>query len=203
LVIQLRRIFEQPFAQYFKSDIDLRYNLILDEFSSLVYRVFAGAGIPYGNSKAMPFAKQYFGGGANGLRAWRVRTLGPGSSPFIDSTFINQTADIKIEANAEYRFKLFWILEGAVFLDAGNIWTYHKDIDRPGSQFKFNKFIGDMAVGTGLGLRFDFSFVLLRTDLGIKLRDPQLPDYPKWIKLQRPYDFRNNFTFVLGIGYPF
>jgi outer membrane protein assembly factor BamA len=196
-------IFGQPFAQYIKSDIDLRYNLILDEFSSLVYRGFIGAGIPYGNSKAMPFAKQYFGGGANGIRAWRVRTLGPGSSTLSDSTFLNQTADIKIEANAEYRFKLFWILEGAVFLDAGNIWTYHKDVDRPGSQFKFNKFIGDMAIGTGLGLRFDLSFVLLRTDLGIKLRDPQLPDYPKWIKLQRPYDFNNNFTFVLGIGYPF
>jgi hypothetical protein len=196
-------VFGQPFAQYFKADIDLRYNYILNEFSSLVYRGFAGAGIPYGNSKAMPFAKQYFGGGANGIRAWRVRTLGPGSSTLSDTAFLNQTGDIKIEANAEYRFKLFWILEGALFLDAGNIWTYHEDVDRPGGQFKFNKFINDMAVGTGLGLRFDLSFVLLRTDLGIKLRDPQLPNYPKWIKWQKPYDFRNNFTFVLGIGYPF
>lgn len=196
-------ILGQPFAQYIKSDLDLVYNFILNDFSSLVYRGFIGAGIPYGNSKAIPFAKQYFGGGANGIRAWRVRTLGPGSSTLVDSTFLNQTADIKIELNAEYRFKLFWLLEGAVFVDAGNIWTYQEDTDRPGAQFKFNKFINDMAVGTGLGLRFDFNFVLLRTDLGIKLRDPQLQSYPKWIPLQRSYKFRDDFSFVLGIGYPF
>jgi outer membrane protein assembly factor BamA len=197
-------IFKQPFAQYVKADVDLRYNLVINEFSTLVYRAFAGVGIPYGNSRAMPFVKQYFGGGANGIRAWKVRSLGPGSYNHVDSTnFVNQTADIKIEANAEYRFKLFWILEGAVFLDAGNIWTYNDDVDRPGSQFKFNKFINDMAVGTGLGLRFDLNFVLLRTDIGVKLRDPQLPDFPKWIILQRPYNIRKDFSFVLGIGYPF
>ena len=196
-------ILGQPFAQYIKSDVDLRYNFLISDLSSLVYRAFVGAGIPYGNSKAMPFAKQYFGGGANGIRAWKVRSLGPGSSTIIDSAFLNQTADIKIELNAEYRFKLFWLLEGAVFVDAGNIWTYHDDIDRPGGQFKFNKFVNDMAIGTGLGLRFDFNFVLLRTDLGIKLRDPQLPTYPKWIRLQRRYNFRDDFSFVLGIGYPF
>jgi hypothetical protein len=196
-------IFGQPFAQYIKSDIELKYNLILNDFSSVVYRFFAGIGIPYGNSKAMPFAKQYYGGGANGIRAWKVRSLGPGSSKLIDLPFKNQTADIKIEANGEYRFKLFWVLEGAVFIDAGNIWTYHEDVDRPGSQFKFNRFIDDMAVGTGLGLRLDLKYVLLRTDMGIKLRDPQLPTYPKWIRLQRPYDFKQDFAFVLGIGYPF
>ena len=194
-----------PFAQYIKSDMDLRYNFVINEFSSLVYRAFAGVGIPYGNSKAMPFVKQYFGGGANGIRAWKARSLGPGSTSRTDSgrAFVNQTADIKIELNAEYRFKLFWILEGAMFLDAGNIWTYNDDPDRPGGQFKFNKFVNDMAVGTGLGLRFDLNFVLLRTDLGIKLRDPQLPAFPKWIRMQRPYNFRKDFSFVLGIGYPF
>ena len=121
---------------------------------------FFGIGIPYGNSKAIPFEKQYFSGGSNGIRAWQVRTLGPGSyNPTDTVSFLNQTADIKLEANAEYRFKLFWILEGAVFLDAGNIWTYKDDPARPGAQFKLNKFYKDIAVGTGAGLRFDFKFV--------------------------------------------
>ena len=120
-------LFGQPFAQYVRTDIDLRYNYKFNDVSSIVYSGFFGIGIPYGNSKAIPFEKQYFGGGANGIRAWQVRSLGPGSyKPDTTATFLNQTADIKLEANAEYRFKLFWILEGAVFLDAGNIWTYQR-----------------------------------------------------------------------------
>ena len=121
---------------------------------------------------------------------------------------MNETADIKLEANAEYRFKLFWILEGAVFLDAGNIWSYNNDPARPGSQFRFNKFYKDIAVGTGTGFRFDFKFVIARVDIGMKLRDPLLsanrfeePDRP-WIFLNGPYK-RDDFTIVLGIGYPF
>jgi hypothetical protein len=192
----------QPFAQYVRTDFDLIYNLILNDASSIVYRGFVGVGIPYGNSKAIPFEKQYFGGGANGIRAWQVRSLGPGSNRPKDTKFLNQTADIKIEANAEYRFKLFWILEGAVFLDAGNIWTYNKDLERPGSQFSFNSFYKDIAVGSGVGFRFDFKFVIGRVDMGIKLRDPLLPDGSKWIVTGRPYE-RNDFTVVLGIGYPF
>jgi len=192
----------QPFAQYVRTDFDLRYNYILNDVSSIVYRGFLGIGIPYGNSKAMPFEKQYFGGGANGIRAWQVRTLGPGSYTPNDTTFLNQTADIKLEANAEYRFKLFWILEGALFLDAGNIWTYYNDSARPGSQFSFNRFYKDIAVGTGAGFRFDFKFVIGRIDLGMKLRDPILTDGSKWILMSRPYN-RNDFTMVLAIGYPF
>ena len=135
----------QPFAQYIKSDIDVRYNYRFNDVGSIVYRGFFGIGIPYGNSKAIPFEKQYFSGGSNGIRAWQVRTLGPGSfSPTDTVSFLNQTADIKLEANAEYRFKLFWILEGAVFLDAGNIWTYRDDPARPGAQFKLNKFYKDI-----------------------------------------------------------
>ena len=161
---------------------------ILNDVSSIVYSGFFGVGIPYGNSKAIPFEKQYFGGGANGIRAWQVRSLGPGSYISRQTlTFLNQTADIKLEANAEYRFKLFWILEGALFLDAGNIWTYNNDPSRPGSQFSFNKFYKDIAVGTGTGLRFDFKFVIGRVDLGMKLRDPLLTDGSKWIIMRRPY----------------
>jgi hypothetical protein len=200
------KILGQPFAQYVRSDLDLRYNYIFNDVSSIVYRGFLGIGIPYGNSKAIPFEKQYFGGGANGIRAWQVRSLGPGSSVHDNTTFLNQTADIKLEANAEYRFKLFWILEGALFLDAGNIWNYNNDVTQPGSQFILNKFYKDIAVGTGVGFRFDFKFVIGRIDLGMKLRDPMLTDGSRWIIMRRPYSFKNNmddFTMVLGIGYPF
>ena len=196
-------IFDQPFAQYIRTDLDLRYNVILNDVSSVVYRGFIGLGIPYGNSQAIPFVKQYFGGGANGIRAWQVRSLGPGSYVVPDSIdFINQTADIKLEANVEYRFKLFWILEGALFLDAGNIWTFNEDTSRPGSMFRFNSFLDDIAVGTGTGFRFDFKFVTARLDVGMKLRDPSIYGTSRWIPASREFG-RDDFTFVLGIGYPF
>jgi hypothetical protein len=212
-------LFGQPFAQYVKADIDARYNYRFNDVSSVVYRGFFGIGIPYGNSKAVPFERQYFSGGANGIRAWQVRSLGPGSYDAIppgDTTtpFLNQTADIKLEANAEYRFKLFWILEGAVFVDVGNIWSYNDDVERPGSQFKLNRFYKDIAVGTGTGFRFDFKFIIARVDVGMKLRDPlltsgeisgpELGQEPgsKWIFLNGPYR-RDDFTVVFGIGYPF
>ncbi len=198
-------IFGQPFAQYIKAEADLRYNYRINDLSSVVYRGFAGFGIPYGNSKAIPFEKQYFGGGGNDIRAWQVRSLGPGSylAPKTSNGLYNQTADIKLEANAEYRFKLFWILEGAVFLDAGNIWTYKDDSSRPGAQFKFGSFYKDIAVGTGTGLRFDFKFVIGRLDLGMKLRDPSIKAGSNWIFLNGPYTFKKDFVVVLGIGYPF
>jgi outer membrane protein assembly factor BamA len=193
----------QPYAQYIRSDIDLRYNYFINDAASVVYRGFFGLGIPYGNSKAIPFEKQYFSGGANGIRAWQVRSLGPGSYQPPDSLFLNQTADVKIELNAEYRFKLFWVLEGAVFVDAGNIWSVREDPARPGAKFQLNKFYKDMAIGTGAGLRFDFNFVLIRTDLGMKLKDPIISDGSKWIFMNRDYNFKNDFTLVIGIGYPF
>lgn len=195
----------QPFAQYVRADFDIRYNYRFNTVASMVYRGFFGIGIPYGNSKALPFEKQYFSGGSNGIRAWQVRTLGPGSfsTPRDSVTFINQTADIKLEANAEYRFKLFWILEGAVFVDAGNIWTYKDDPARPGAQFKLNKFYKDIAIGTGAGLRFDFQFVIGRLDFGMKVRDPSLTGGSKLIVMNRSYNFRDDFTMVIGIGYPF
>lgn len=199
-------VFGRPFAQYFRADLDLRYNLIINDVSSIVYRGFVGAGIPYGNSQAIPFEKQYFGGGANGIRAWQVRTLGPGSHVPDRSSFLNQTADIKLEANIEYRFKLFWILESALFLDAGNIWSY-KDNSIEGAQFHFRNVIRDMAVGTGIGMRFNLDFVLIRADAGVKLRDPSLTAGSKWISNWKDYSDKTEggriFTFVLGIGYPF
>jgi outer membrane protein assembly factor BamA len=212
-------IFGQPFAQYVRTDFDIRYYYRFNDVSSLAYRGFFGIGIPYGNSREIPFDRQYFEGGANGIRAWQVRTLGPGSynpNPLHKpGVFLNETADIKLEANAEYRYKLFWILEGALFIDAGNIWTYNDDKTRTGAQFT-SKFYKDLAVGTGTGFRFDFKFVIARVDIGMKLRDPLLergtaglPPFhnadtsgPKWIFLNGPYRL-NDFTIVVGIGYPF
>lgn len=205
----------QPFAQYVKVDIDARYNYKFNDLSSIVYRGFFGIGIPFGNSTALPFEKQFFSGGANGIRAWQVRSLGPGSyNPPNSIRFLNETADIKLEANAEYRFKLFWILEGAVFIDAGNIWSYNYDAARPGAQFRFKQFYKDIAVGTGTGFRFDLKFVIARVDIGMKLRDPlngtgsgsgtyvRTDTGSKWIFLNGPYK-RDDFTIALGIGYPF
>jgi hypothetical protein len=204
-------IFGQPFAQFVRTDIDVRYNRIINDVSSMVYRGFFGIGIPYKNSLAMPFEKQYFEGGANGIRGWQVRSLGPGSyippepvPPQARYTkYINQTGDIKIEANIEYRFKLFWILEGALFLDAGNIWAIKDDKNRPGAQFKLNSFYKDIAVGTGFGMRYDLKFVLLRTDIGLRLRDPKLPANTSWI-FSRPGSLNTgNMVLVIAIGYPF
>jgi outer membrane protein assembly factor BamA len=196
------QLFGQTFAQYVKGETEISYHRKLNEASSVVYRMLAGVGWPYGNSKAMPFAEQYFGGGSNDIRAWMVRTLGPGSYAAPDNSF-NQTADIKLEANVEYRFKLFWILEGAVFADGGNIWTFRNDVDRPGAQFKFDKFLGDFAIGGGVGLRFDIKFVMLRADFGLKLRDPSISEGSKWIPLSRNYDLSKDMTIQIGIGYPF
>lgn len=196
-------LFKQPFAQFIKVEVDAAYNYRINDISSIVYRAYAGVGWAYGNSKVMPFEDQYFGGGANDIRAWVVRTLGPGSYVMPESAFINITSDMKLEGNVEYRFKLFWIMEGAMFVDAGNIWTVKPDVDRPGSQFRFNTFLDDIAVGAGLGLRFDIRFVLLRADLGMKLRDPRATEGSKWIPLNGTFDSKRDLTMVIGIGYPF
>ncbi len=198
------RVFGTGFAQYFKTDADLRfYNVLADE-NTLVYRFFAGAGLPYGNSTALPFEKKYFSGGANSIRAWQVRSLGPGSfhEP-ADRSFPNRTADIKLEANIEYRFGLFWLLEGALFLDAGNIWAIDDNDGREGAVFSFDRFYNEIAVGTGMGLRFDFSFFIFRLDMGVKLRDPARPDGRRWIPVNRTLNFKDDIAFNIGIGYPF
>ncbi len=197
------KLFNTDYAQYLRGDFDFRYYNILGPGNSVVYRIFAGAGLPYNNSKALPFEKKYFSGGANSIRAWQVRDLGPGSyKELVKGTYSNQTADIKLEANIEYRFKLFWLLEGALFVDAGNIWAINKNDERAGALFVLDKFYKDIAVGTGFGTRFDFSFFIFRFDLGIKTRDPSYPDGQKWTFGNRKLG-RNDFVLNLGIGYPF
>jgi hypothetical protein len=196
------KLLGQPFAQFIKTDVDIRYYRVINDFSSIVYRAFVGVGVPFKNSSAMPFERQYYEGGANGIRGWQVRTLGPGSfKQTSEGTYVNQTGDIKIETNVEYRFKLLRILEGALFVDAGNIWAIKKDEQRPGALFEFGKFFDDLAIGTGFGLRFDLKFVILRADLGLKLRDPGYTGNLRWITGR---SFSNNdLGLVIAIGYPF
>ncbi len=193
------------YAQFFKLDFDLRYYARQPLINNtLVMRLFAGAAFPYGNLKVLPFGEKYFSGGANGVRAWHVRSLGPGAYTFSDETdrFPNRTADIKLEGNIEYRFKLFWVLEGAYFIDAGNIWAINSQDDREGALFEFDDFYKEIAIGSGIGFRLDFDFFIIRFDFGIKLKDPALPVGKRWIPLQRNFKYKD-WTFNLGIGYPF
>ena len=172
-----------------------------------------GCAYPYGNSSGLPFEKKYFSGGPNSIRAWRTRELGPGSYLDTSSAVIpNTMADIKLEVNLEYRFKLFWKLEGALFLDAGNIWAINPKDDRPNSLFDFNSFHKDLAIGTGFGARFDFSFFIIRLDFGLKLRDPSFSE-KKWLldnELLKSDEYKDRvnkdykvWNFQFGIGYPF
>jgi outer membrane protein assembly factor BamA len=193
-------MFGNAFAQYVKGDVEFRWYNILDDKSTIVYRIFAGMAYPYGNSIGIPFEKQYFSGGANGVRAWHVRDLGPGSYQGAGLTkYPNRTADIKLEANIEYRFKLFWVLEGALFVDAGNIWSVNPDSERVGANFSWDSFYKEIAVGPGFGIRMDFSFFVLRTDFGFQFRDPAMPEGQRWVFLD---EFRSP-VFNLAIGYPF
>jgi outer membrane protein assembly factor BamA len=196
-------VFGVPFSQYAKFDIDFRYYDITDHSNTLAYRFFGGVGIPYGNSESLPFEKMYFSGGANSIRAWNVKDLGPGSySGGSGTRFPNQTGDIKLEANIEYRFKLFWVLEGALFIDAGNVWNLNSD-KLEGGLFRVDEFYKEFAIGSGVGTRFDFSFFLFRLDLGVKLRDPALPDGERWILGNRNLTWQDDVIINIGIGYPF
>ncbi len=190
------------FAQYIRTDFEFRHGYKIDDYNSIVTRTFFGVGIPYGNFDVLPFEKQYFTGGANGIRAWPVRSLGPGTYRASPKNYPNQTADIKLEGNAEYRFKLTSFLEGALFLDAGNIWAINEKDNREGALFNFNTFYKQIALGTGVGLRIDFSYFIFRLDLGMKLRDPSQPKNSGWIIGDHPYS-SNDFNLNFAIGYPF
>jgi outer membrane protein assembly factor BamA len=200
--IEYYKFFNTRYAQYVKSDIEFRYGYEIDKYNSIVTRAFLGVGLPYGNLDVLPFEKKYFTGGANGIRAWQVRALGPGIYKAPSGAYPNQSSDIKLEANFEYRFKLVSLLEGALFLDAGNIWAINIKDNRPGAQFEIDKFYKQLAFGTGTGFRFDFSYFIFRLDLGMKLREPANNFGDGWIIGSRPYKL-DDFTLSFAIGYPF
>ncbi len=188
-----------PFAQFSKFEIDFRYYQILGKNKELIYRINPGIIIPFGNSYYSPQEKQYFLGGASSMRAWQARTLGPGS--YSDTEELYQYGDVKLEMNLEYRFHLFWMVEGALFVDAGNIWSLDKYGNTAEKDFSFNDFYKDMAVGVGFGLRMDMDFFVIRFDLGFKMHDPSVVDGNKWNGFNAfTYD---NMAFNFGIGYPF
>lgn len=212
------QIFNTPYFQYYKGDFDFRYYNIIDKLNKVIYRIYVGVGYPFGNSRALPFEKKFFAGGPNSVRAWRGFELGPGSFAEADTNSFFQypinKGDIKLEGNFEYRFKVIWKLEGAFFIDAGNIWAIRKEDNRPGALFSWDKFYKEIAVGTGLGLRFDFSFLLIRFDFGIKMRDPAIQAGSRWIDFNKETDYKflpfnlgdtqkSRLVIQFGIGYPF
>ena len=186
------------YAQYIRSDFDFRYYNIINRHSTLVFRLAAGIGVPYGNSQVLPFEKSFFVGGANGIRAWQTRNLGPGA--YSGSKNYDQIGDIKVEVNLESRFKIISVFEGAAFIDAGNIWLTKEDANRPGAKFNASSFLSEFAIGAGLGLRFNFNFFIIRIDAAQPLKDPSLAKNERWkIKYAKIKDLNYNF----GIGYPF
>jgi outer membrane protein assembly factor BamA len=199
-----RFVFGLRYSQYAKADIDFSYHFKVDINNTLVARTAFGYGYTYGNSKdeLLPFDKAFFAGGANDIRAWQARTLGPGS--YEDSLNIENGGDIKLEANLEYRSVIFKILEAALFADAGNVWI-RKDVSGllPGAQFESRKIFPQTAIGVGVGLRFNFTFFILRTDFAFKIHDPALPDTERWVYAHKPFVLFNDVVPNLAIGYPF
>jgi len=195
-------VLNTQYAQFFKTDFDYRYYNYLSQRNMLVFRFFAGFGIPYGNANAIPFVKQYSSGGAEGMRAWLARDLGPGTYVDSTSTYPDQYGDIKLELNMEYRYDITKTLKGAYFIDMGNIWTYSSEDERIGGRFEFGQFYKQIAIGTGLGVRYDFGFTVIRLDAGLKVRDPAVSGSDTWVLFHQPLKL-NSFILNFGIGYPF
>ncbi|MEG1686049.1 MAG: BamA/TamA family outer membrane protein [Bacteroides sp.] len=192
------------YAQYLKGDFDFAKNIVMDTRNSFAFHVGFGLAYPYGNSTMLPFEKRYFSGGANSVRGWSVRTLGPGSFKGNDRNidFMNQSGDIKLDLSIEYRTRLFWKLHGAAFIDAGNIWTIRDYKIQPGGVFRFNTFYKQIAAAYGLGLRFDFDFFVLRFDGGMKALNPIYESGRDRYPLIHP-KFSRDFAFHFAVGYPF
>lgn len=192
------------YAHFQKATLDLRYYQGLSDRSKIVYRIYSGVGIPKKNlSDALPFEKSFFVGGSNSLRAWRARSLGPGSY-FEDSTRYDKIGDIKFEGNVEARFPISKWIEGAFFVDFGNIWLIGYDSLRPEGKFNWNNVLDDIAIGTGFGLRLNFEFFILRADLAIPFKNPGIPkDNNQWIFKSEKRDDYFSPLLNLGIGYPF
>lgn len=207
------------FAQFVKFDNELRHYHRFDQYRSVAYRLMAGIGIPLTNLEVLPFEKSFFSGGANDIRSWKTRSLGPGSSVDYENRF-DKIGDIRLQGSAEYRFGLSSLIEGAAFVDAGNIWLLNPDSLRPNGEFDPTRFSREIAVGAGLGIRLDFTFFIIRLDAGLQIKDPSLPVGERWIFQGKEnhnlgaeewhsvngktYDgYKPGLNFNLGIGYPF
>lgn len=199
-----KKMFGTPFSQFVKGQAQLIYNrrLFKGQDQWIVSRLLIGAEHAYGNSTEVPYVEQFYIGGANSIRAFTVRSLGPGSyhAPADQvNGYFDQTGTFKLELNSEYRFPIFGMLHGAVFIDAGNIWLLKNDPYRPGGQLKAKTFLRDIALGTGVGLRFDMGMIVIRGDLGYGLHTPYADAPRHYFNIP----FRHAFAFHLAIGYPF
>jgi outer membrane protein assembly factor BamA len=199
------RLFDIAFAQYVRGDFDITRIHAFDYHNQLVFHFGLGIAYPYGNSEVLPFEKRYFSGGANSVRGWSVRSLGPGKFKGNDGRidFINQTGDMKLDLNVEYRTHLFWKLGGALFVDAGNIWTLRDYEDQPGGQFSLKEFPSQLAVGYGMGFRFNFDYFIVRFDLGMKAVNPAYEtNNEEHFPILHPRLSRD-FAFHFAVGLPF
>lgn len=197
-------LFNIAFAQYAKFDFDYTRLIRFDAHNTLALHTDFGIAYPYGNTRVLPFEKRYFAGGANSVRGWAVRELGPGKYRGNDGRidFINQTGDMKLDLNVELRTYLFWKFDGALFVDAGNIWTLRSYAEQPGGQFKLNKFYEQIAVGYGAGLRLNFDYFIIRFDMGMKAVNPAYTTSDEHYAIAHP-DFSRDFTFHFAVGLPF
>ena len=198
-------IWKTPYSQYVRCELTLGRTWVWGKNNgqSIATRLLGGLGYAYGNSSALPFEKHFYGGGANSLRGWQARTVGPGTSQ-MDKSFIipNQTGDMKLEANIEYRFNIFWKIAGAAFIDAGNVWTL-QGADTEENQlarFRWDTFGDSIAANWGAGIRLDFGFLLLRLDMGLRVHDPAAQE--KWIGPDKWFK-GENYSLHFGVGYPF
>lgn len=197
------KLFNIAYAQYVKADVDYTKYFNIDPRNTIVFHAGLGIAYPYGNSTILPFEKRYFSGGANSVRGWSVRSLGPGRYKGTDGNidFINQTGDMKIDVNLEYRTRLMGKLDGAIFVDAGNIWTLRYYEEQPGGQFDISTFYEELAVGYGVGLRLNFDFFTLRFDMGMKAVDPAYTGRKHYPILN--HNFNRDFAFHFAVGMPF
>ena len=197
-------LFNIAYAQYVKFDFDFTKQIRFDTHNVLALHGAFGIAYPYGNSTVLPFEKRYFSGGANSVRGWGVRELGPGKFKGTDGRidFINQTGDMKLDLSAEYRTFLFWKFDGAAFIDAGNIWTLRSYVEQPGGQFKISEFYKQMAVAYGVGLRLNFGYFILRFDMGMKAINPAYENHKEHYAFLNP-DFGRDFSFHFAVGLPF
>ncbi len=197
-------LFNIAYAQYVKLDFDYTHLFQFDKRNALALHAGLGVAYPYGNSTVLPFEKRYFSGGANSVRGWSVRELGPGKFKGTDGRidFINQTGDVKLDLNAEYRSSLFWKLQSALFIDAGNIWTLRNYAEQPGGQFKFTEFYKQIAASYGMGLRLNFDYFILRFDMGMKAINPAYESEKEHWSIFHP-KLSRDFDFHFAVGLPF
>jgi outer membrane protein assembly factor BamA len=194
-----------PFAQYAKGDINFTYHGIIDPQHHLLAHIGAGVAVPYLNAGVVPFQKRYFSGGANGVRGWQARTLGPGTFRGTGNALVYdlQAGDIRLDMNVEYRYKVLKFLELAAFVDAGNIWTIREYDSQPGGVFTAD-FYKQIAWSYGVGVRFDLSLLIFRIDFGVKLHDPsRIAEGKQWRTVSNGLGWKDDMTFHFAIGYPF